>query len=71
MGMNFVTEIDSVKFGESMNEAFASLNSKKIVSVEFSTAAVPKPLEVGQTVSQFDFITEYSAIILWTEKDED
>lgn len=67
--MNFVTEIDSVKFGESMNEAFKSLGSanKEIVSVALSTAAVAKPLMPGQTIADFDFITEYSAIITWRD----
>ena len=67
MGFNFVTEIDSQKFLESMTQAFKDLNDKEIVSVEFSTTAVPKPLPAGDgvTVPEFDFITEYSALILW------
>lgn len=69
MGFNFVTEIDSQKFLESMEQAFKDLNNKTITDVKFSTAAVPKPLptSVGIAVPEFDFVTEYSAVILWTD----
>lgn len=69
MGFEFVTEIDAQKFIESLKNTYMSLGNREIIDTKLSTAAVPKPLPAGDgvTVPEFDFVTEYSALILWKE----